>query len=583
VHRGLIARLFRDRAPEAGNTATDTDLLARFVGSGDEAAFEVLVWRHAALVFGVCRRVIGDEHRAEDAFQASFLVLARKAGSVRGANLAGWLFRVARRVAIRARKQAATLANREATLAEEPPCPALPHPVENREIAAVLDQEIAALPERFRRVIVLCYLGGHTTEEAACLLGCPRGTVLSRLATARQRLVARLTRRGIGLGVAGVTGLAGVPEVTAVTVVVPKTVRLALDFAVHRTRAVLGQPSCIHLAEGVLRTMQTAKILTIVGLFVVTAGLVCGVGAVTAQPAKDRSTVEIASPPGPPPTPSKPPAPSRSDLEIERAHRAKRLAEIASELERTIRTKEQEILQLHDHGALDEAAIARLNKRLDEVDTEIARTERTIFENKARIQELINARTAPPKLTALELRIIEQNLGSIGEITELTELKKTTYAANLTVREVQAQLAEVQKALNDKLASERRKMGEETLTRDAHEREYAIATTTEKNQAMAIQLATRQSYRAKLQEELMKATTWASVARRLNRGLDPLRDALTQVERERLQIELDLAKSAAVSSSPISNSQFDAMMNELRELRKEVAEIRKDIRQQKAP
>src|SRR5438552_8446781 len=100
---GRIVRLMRGRPADPGDPVSDVELLARFTRAGDQAAFELLVWRHASMVYGVCWRIVRDDQRAEDAFQATFLVLARKAGSVRGANVAGWLFRVARRVSYRAR------------------------------------------------------------------------------------------------------------------------------------------------------------------------------------------------------------------------------------------------------------------------------------------------------------------------------------------------------------------------------------------------------------------------------------------------------------------------------------------------
>src|SRR5262245_37029880 len=198
--RGLLERLLARRRASAADGITDAELLHRFARERDEAAFELLVWRHGGMVFGVCRRAVRDEQLAEDAFQAVFLVLARKAENVRG-NLGGWLFRVARRVSARA-------LNRQPTVQAVVETCAAPtaDPLERAELSALLDAEIARLPERLRRPVVLCYLGGRTTEDAARELGCPRGTVLSRLDTARKRLAERLTRRGVTLPAA----LAGV-------------------------------------------------------------------------------------------------------------------------------------------------------------------------------------------------------------------------------------------------------------------------------------------------------------------------------------------------------------------------------------
>ncbi len=188
--RNLFGRLSQgesDRVPDA-------DLVARFVKDRDQAAFELLVWRHGNLVLGVCRRILGDEHLAEDAFQAAFLVLARKAGSVKSQNVAGWLHRVARRAAVRTAKKRAKLAVREREFTSEP---AGVTSTADRDWTGILDAEVGRLPDRFRLPVLLCYLQDYTTDEAARALGIPRGTVLSRLSTARQRLAARLTRRGV--------------------------------------------------------------------------------------------------------------------------------------------------------------------------------------------------------------------------------------------------------------------------------------------------------------------------------------------------------------------------------------------------
>src|SRR5579883_3508355 len=174
--------LRRVQPPGDVGPRSDADLLDRFARTGDEAAFELLLWRHARLVMGVCRRTLRDEHLAEDTFQATFLILARKAGSVRrSGSVAGWLHRVARRVAARAAVRRAMSVSREGLLATDP---------EDRrpgelpgELRAVLDAEVNRLPDRFRLPVVLCYLDGRSTEEAARILGVPRGTVLSRLAT----------------------------------------------------------------------------------------------------------------------------------------------------------------------------------------------------------------------------------------------------------------------------------------------------------------------------------------------------------------------------------------------------------------
>ncbi len=181
-----LSRLLQEVRKTAGDGVGDAELLSRFAATGDEAAFELLVHRHQRLVFGVCRRILGDHHDAEDAFQAAFLALARKAGGIgKREAVAGWLFRVAYRTALAARAGRARRVSRERPVvaAEATAAPADPAAApERREAWAAVDEEVNRLPERFRAAVVLCYLEGKTVDEAARLLGCPRGTVASRLA-----------------------------------------------------------------------------------------------------------------------------------------------------------------------------------------------------------------------------------------------------------------------------------------------------------------------------------------------------------------------------------------------------------------
>jgi RND family efflux transporter MFP subunit len=178
---------------------SDGELLHRYL-AGDEAAFELLLWRHQRLVFGVCRRLLHRLHDAEDAFQATFMVLASKARTIsRGESLAPWLYRVAYRCALtvrarQARPERPLMPDRDVPAADE-----AAQSAERRELAAILDEELHRLPEQFRVPAVLCYLTGQTVDEAAAQLGCPRGTVASRLARARERLRVRLSRRGVVL------------------------------------------------------------------------------------------------------------------------------------------------------------------------------------------------------------------------------------------------------------------------------------------------------------------------------------------------------------------------------------------------
>jgi RNA polymerase sigma-70 factor (ECF subfamily) len=204
--RTILKRVRHILQPEHPPGVTDSQLLDRFLSQRDEAAFELLVWRHGPMVLGVCRRVLQDAHDAEDAFQATFLTLARKGDSIgRRESLGGWLYTVAQRIALRARARQARRTSRERPLppfmVEEAAC----DPSEMlawRELRPLLDAEVARLPEKYRDAFVLCYIEGKTNEEAAEQLGCPKGTILSRLSRARERLRKRLSSRGVLLAAA---------------------------------------------------------------------------------------------------------------------------------------------------------------------------------------------------------------------------------------------------------------------------------------------------------------------------------------------------------------------------------------------
>ncbi len=185
----------------------DTELLRRFAAERDETAFASLVRRHGPMVLGVCRRVLGDWHTAEDAFQAVFLVLARKAGGLRRPEaLAPWLYGVAIRVA---RKARVLRARRDAGERRRAVSEAT-HDNNDlvwSDLRPLLDEAIGGLAESYRVPFVLCYVQGKTVSEAACQLGWPRGTVATRLTRAREQLRRRLVRRGVALTAAGLGAL----------------------------------------------------------------------------------------------------------------------------------------------------------------------------------------------------------------------------------------------------------------------------------------------------------------------------------------------------------------------------------------
>lgn len=248
----------------------DADLIARWVTQRDEAAFELLVRRHAPTVLAACRRLLADSNDADDAFQATFLVLARKAASVaRGEVLAAWLHRVACRAALRVRANRAKHAeHQESDAVEQLPARAPADPAW-AELFRVLDEEVEKLPERHRIVFVLCCLEGKTGEEAGKLLGCPPGTISSRLTRARERLRDRLTRRGFtpaALVLAALTGDAG--AITVPNTLVESIMRTATPFATASPHG--GSPTrSATIAEGVVRTMLVNKLKLIPALLMI--------------------------------------------------------------------------------------------------------------------------------------------------------------------------------------------------------------------------------------------------------------------------------------------------------------------------
>jgi RNA polymerase sigma factor (sigma-70 family) len=193
--------------PISQSEPTDERLLRDYVASQDAGAFAAIMRRHGGLVSGVCRRVLGREQDVDDAFQATFLVLLRKAPSLNRPNLLGnWLYGVAYRIASKIRSANIGQRRREAPMVD------LAAPDANddaswRDLRPVLDDELRRLPERYRRPIVLFYLEGKSAEEVATALGRPRGTVLSQLARARERLRIRLSRRNLALSVGVLAGL----------------------------------------------------------------------------------------------------------------------------------------------------------------------------------------------------------------------------------------------------------------------------------------------------------------------------------------------------------------------------------------
>ncbi len=300
-HSALLSQLFRLTSP----LPDDAELLRRWVECRDEYAFTALVSRHGRMVFGVCRRVLGNSHDAEDAFQAVFLTLARKAASLRHPEaLPGWLHGVAVRLARKARtaamrRHSACRVDCKSALQE----PADPHPdpldaLSARELLGLIDREIARLPETYRLPLVLCDLEGRTQAEAAQLLGWTLGSFRGRLLRGRERLRTRLVRRGIAPAVLAAACVQGTTDAAALTVSVS---RLAVRF-VSSPEAVQLSPSVAALVREGIRGMMLTKLKLAAVVLLAACTLVAGAGLLAwsmsaPQPAEDRA--EDKSPPAP--------------------------------------------------------------------------------------------------------------------------------------------------------------------------------------------------------------------------------------------------------------------------------------------
>jgi RNA polymerase sigma factor (sigma-70 family) len=265
---------------------TDADLLARFTENRDEAAFEVLVWRHGPMVHSLCRRLLRRREDADDAFQAAFLILVRKARSIsKRISLGSWLYKVTYRVALEVQSRESKHAVSARCDAEFPAVGAADEAA-RRDLQRVIAEEVDRLPEKYRLPVVLCYFSGKTTEEAARRLGCPRGTVLSRLATARKRLHGRLTRRGLGLTAVALAAALEQKAVAAPAVLVSLTIKAAAWLAagsVGGFGAVAG--SVLFLMQGALKTMFVQKMKWALAVLVAAALIGGGIGVWFRQPA----------------------------------------------------------------------------------------------------------------------------------------------------------------------------------------------------------------------------------------------------------------------------------------------------------
>jgi RNA polymerase sigma factor (sigma-70 family) len=412
----FIRHLCRARSVVEDGQLTDAQLLERFVSSRDEAAFEVLVWRHGPLVLNVARGLVRRSADAEDVFQATFLTLARKAAAIRrGTSVGSWLYKVAYRIALRVRQASVRRSRREQSGVEMMVVTA-PAERDAAESAAIVADEVSRLPERYRSAVVLCYLQGSTTEEAARVLGCPRGTILSRLAWARHRLSKRLIRRGVAPAIALATvsfgeGAAAMPSAALVASVV----RAALPFVTGKGTIPAVSPQVAVLVRGALQMMMWSKIKIAVMVACVMGLTGAGAGWLT----RSRVVAEMA-----PPAAEKPP-----EQGLSRAAELDRQNEIRKEIDRI------------------QARLEKLTASEKQQDERLS-------------EQMILARLRLAELQD-ELRIRQQN-GQLGDEEKQAETKEATRR----LRELEAMLQVL-----DKNAEEGNKRVEEVKKRLQKERE----------------------------------------------------------------------------------------------------------------
>jgi C-terminal peptidase prc len=271
---------------DGSNRLGDAELLERFTSRREEAAFDALLRRHGPLVLAVCRRVLSHPQDVEDAFQATFLVLVRRAASIRKSeSVSAWLYGVAYRIAMKARTQAARRRQREARAGEVRQTASRLDEVTGRELYAVVDEELNRLPAECRAALILCYLEGKTRDEAARQLGWSLGTLKRRLERGRRRLHDRLTRRGMAPSFAlfAATFSQKVDPTVVSGALATATVQNALEFGLGATRAApLAGPAEV-LANLVLKGIYMSKIKTALLFLVVCGSVAAGPGLLLRQ------------------------------------------------------------------------------------------------------------------------------------------------------------------------------------------------------------------------------------------------------------------------------------------------------------
>jgi RNA polymerase sigma factor (sigma-70 family) len=299
----VVRYLHRVCAAQVACDLTDRELLERYLASHDETAFSFLVRRHGPMLFQMCRRVLGNAHEAEDVLQAAFLVLARRASSIRrGPSLGSWLYGVAQRIALRARARGTARRRREREAGNMRAARTVDG-ISCEELHLALTEAIGSLPEKYRAPIVLCYLEGQSHGRAARQLGCPKSSLESRLTRARELLRRQLERRGIGLAAGALATVlaemsAAAPLPALVTIKIVKAAAL-----IGAGKSVVGclSAGALALAEEAMIGIKGKLLLLVIALSLGVSGVGWTTGgfAETAPPgATERKPAANDTPPG---------------------------------------------------------------------------------------------------------------------------------------------------------------------------------------------------------------------------------------------------------------------------------------------
>lgn len=565
--RGILENLLRRRRELAlSEVVGDAELLRRFTATRDEAAFELLVWRHGTMVLGVCRRALRDAQLAEDAFQAVFLVLARKAGSIRGGNVAGWLFRIARRVAARA-------ARRRPRLQPLPELITAPQAaaVEEGELTEILDAEVARLPDNLRRAVILCYLGGQTTEDAARELGCPRGTVLSRLATARKRLAERLARRGVTAPLLG----AAVGHQTSGRLISQTIAAARTPFHLPATTG----PAL--LAESVVHAMATTKGTMIFGAVMLAAGLTCGISWVAAGTGSTDGAQDLAAD-----------QPSRASaaVEVPKDNKTPARTAVVREQAEVLSQRIDDLRARLLHEALDEGMVdlSVLQAELFAVDRQVLQAEKLIKIEKRGMEQAIknrdSASTVP--IDKLELAsVVDQDPDVREAVTRLSRASQAVEAIkNIlpgeNVPPLKVANSEVLNAVAGlKVAREQAVPNSERQIRDRLTRNHASSVDRykERIENETNNLAELQDMRQQLAKRIAEMRQVEMRRQSLQDELKVLREIQLEVLRLRTINELRI-EGLQPAMSPVDlkiDAQIKDLKREIEVLRAEVEKFRK--------